>query len=52
VSLPDHGGPRGFFGAPMEPGYCVLDGLRTALNFGPLNLEKALTMLEEGSLKN
>jgi pimeloyl-ACP methyl ester carboxylesterase len=38
VSLPDHGGPHGGFGAPVEPGYCVLDGLRAALNFAPLNL--------------
>jgi triacylglycerol lipase len=38
VSLPDHGGPHGVFGAPVEPGYCVLDGLRAALNFAPLNL--------------
>ena len=38
VSLPDHGGPKGVFGAPVEPGYCVLDGLRAALNFAPLNL--------------
>jgi triacylglycerol lipase len=38
VSLPDHGGPKGVFGAPVEPGHCVLDGLRAALNFAPLNL--------------
>jgi pimeloyl-ACP methyl ester carboxylesterase len=38
VSIPDHGGRHGVFGAPMEPGYCVLDGLRAALNFQPLNL--------------
>jgi triacylglycerol lipase len=38
VSVPDHGGPHGVFGAPLEPGYCVLDGLRAALNFAPLGL--------------
>lgn len=38
VSVPDHGGPNGVFGAPFEPGYCVLDGLRAALNFAPLQL--------------
>ncbi|WNG93564.1 lipase family protein [Mycobacterium sp. ITM-2016-00318] len=41
VSLPDHGGPHGVFGAPVEPGYCVLDGLRAALNFAPLNLSRS-----------
>jgi alpha-beta hydrolase superfamily lysophospholipase len=38
VSVPDHGGPHGMWGAPYEPGYCVLDGVRAALNFEPLNL--------------
>ena len=38
VSVPDHGGPHGVFGAPFEPGYCVLDGLRAAHNFEPLQL--------------
>lgn len=38
VSVPDHGGPHGVFGAPFEPGHCVLDGLRAALNFAPLRL--------------
>jgi alpha-beta hydrolase superfamily lysophospholipase len=41
VSIPDHGGPHGVFGAPFEPGYCVLDGLRAALNFEPLQLSRA-----------
>jgi pimeloyl-ACP methyl ester carboxylesterase len=41
VSVPDHGGPHGVFGAPFEPGYCVLDGLRAALNFEPLALSRA-----------
>ncbi len=38
VSVPDHGGPHGVFGAPFEPGHYVLDGLRAALNFEPLQL--------------
>jgi pimeloyl-ACP methyl ester carboxylesterase len=32
VSVPDHEGVRGMWGAPMEPGYHVLDGLRAALS--------------------
>ncbi|MGN2635293.1 lipase family protein [Nocardia takedensis] len=38
VSLADHEGPNGNFGAPREPGYRVLDGLRAALSFDPLDL--------------
>lgn len=38
VSIPDHEGPQGIWGAPYEPGYHVLDGLRAALNHDPLNL--------------
>lgn len=30
VSIPDHEGPHGHWGAPHEPGYCVLDGVRAA----------------------
>jgi Secretory lipase len=33
VSVPDHEGPDGIWGAPYEPGYAVLDGLRAALGF-------------------
>lgn len=33
VSVPDHEGPDGMWGAPHEPGYRVLDGVRAALNF-------------------
>jgi triacylglycerol lipase len=40
VSVPDHGGPHGVFGAPFEPGHCVLDGLRAALDFEPLKLSR------------
>ncbi|GAB7070792.1 lipase [Mycobacterium hodleri] len=38
VSIPDHEGPLGIWGAPYEPGYHVLDGLRAALNTESLNL--------------
>ncbi|MBF6213464.1 lipase [Nocardia puris] len=38
VSLADHEGPHGNFGAPREPGYRALDGLRAALSFEPLGL--------------
>ncbi len=30
VSIPDHEGPNGMWGAPYEPGYCILDGIRAA----------------------
>ncbi|UGT42980.1 lipase family protein [Nocardia yamanashiensis] len=33
VSVPDHVGIAGHFGAPREPGYRTLDGLRAALAF-------------------
>jgi triacylglycerol lipase len=33
VSVPDHEGPDGIWGAPYEPGYAVLDGLRATLGF-------------------
>lgn len=38
VSIADHEGMDGAFGAPREPGYRVLDGIRAALAFGRLNL--------------
>lgn len=38
VSVPDHEGPDGMWGAPYEPGYCVLDGLRAALGFEQFGL--------------
>ncbi|WP_082945694.1 lipase family protein [Mycobacterium sp. E2733] len=31
VSVPDHEGPHGMWGAPREPGYRILDGVRAAL---------------------
>nr|WP_019932215.1 lipase family protein [Nocardia sp. BMG111209] len=38
VSIADHGGSHGNFGAPREPGYRALDGVRAALHFTPLGL--------------
>lgn len=38
VSVPDHEGPYGYWGAPYEPGYCVLDGIRAALSTDRLEL--------------
>jgi alpha-beta hydrolase superfamily lysophospholipase len=38
VSVPDHEGTAGLWGAPHEPGYHVLDGVRAALNSTRLNL--------------
>jgi alpha-beta hydrolase superfamily lysophospholipase len=38
VSVPDHEGRLGMWGAPFEPGYHVLDGLRAALGSKRLGL--------------
>jgi hypothetical protein len=38
VSVPDHEGPYGMWGAPYEPGYHILDGVRAALNCEVLDL--------------
>ncbi|TSD99993.1 lipase [Skermania sp. ID1734] len=38
VSIADHEGRSGYFGAAREPGYRVLDGIRAAMNFVPLGL--------------
>ncbi|WP_319446626.1 MULTISPECIES: lipase family protein [unclassified Mycobacterium] len=38
VSISDHEGLDGHFGAPREPGYRVLDGVRAAVSFEPLRL--------------
>ena len=38
VSVPDHEGPTGMWGAPYEPGYHVLDGVRAAINHNALGL--------------
>jgi pimeloyl-ACP methyl ester carboxylesterase len=41
VSVPDHEGLRGLWGAPYEPGYRVLDGVRAALSSERLGLSPA-----------
>ena len=38
MSVPDHEGRTGMWGAPYEPGYHVLDGLRAALSTERLGL--------------
>jgi alpha-beta hydrolase superfamily lysophospholipase len=38
VSIPDHEGRDGMWGAPYEPGYCTLDGIRAALGAERLGL--------------
>lgn len=38
VSVPDHEGPKGMWGAPYEPGYHVLDGVRAALQYERIGL--------------
>ena len=39
VSIPDHEGMTGAWGAPREPGYRALDGIRAALSFSELGLD-------------
>ncbi|OBH04062.1 MULTISPECIES: lipase family protein [unclassified Mycobacterium] len=41
VSVPDHEGVHGSWGAPYEPGYRVLDGIRAALGSERLNLSQS-----------
>lgn len=43
VSVPDHEGPSARIGAPREPGYAVLDGIRAAQAFAPLGLASTRT---------
>jgi hypothetical protein len=38
VSVPDHEGCHGMWGAPIEPGYRILDGLRAAMRCERLGL--------------
>lgn len=38
VSVPDHEGCHGMWGAPYEPGYRILDGVRAAVNCERLGL--------------
>jgi triacylglycerol lipase len=40
VSVPDHEGLDGVWGAPVEPGYHVLDGLRAATSMESLRLSE------------
>jgi alpha-beta hydrolase superfamily lysophospholipase len=44
VSVPDHEGRNGMWGAPYEPGYHVLDGLRAALDSERLRLSQSAPM--------
>ncbi|MDO3648593.1 lipase family protein [Nocardia mangyaensis] len=41
VAVPDHEGMLGVFGAPREPGYRSLDGIRATLGFDELGLDPA-----------
>ncbi|WP_446221252.1 lipase family protein [Nocardia sp. IBHARD005] len=41
VAVPDHEGMIGAFGAPREPGYRSLDGIRATLGFAELGLDPA-----------
>ncbi|MGY0498587.1 lipase family protein [Nocardia sp. FBN12] len=41
ISIPDHEGMLGAWGAPREPGYRALDGIRAALAFEPGGLDPA-----------
>ncbi|MDY6999875.1 MAG: lipase family protein [Actinomycetota bacterium] len=38
VSIPDHEGSTGMWGAPYEPGYHVLDGVRAAIGYEAFGL--------------
>jgi Secretory lipase len=44
VSIPDHEGRDGMWGAPHEPGYCILDGIRAALGAERLGLSPSATV--------
>ena len=44
VSIPDHEGLQGLWGAPYEAGFRVLDGLRAAVNFAELGLSPSASM--------
>lgn len=41
VTIADHEGLGGYFGAPREPGYRVLDGIRASTDFAPLNFSRS-----------
>ena len=44
VSIPDHEGLKGMWGAPYEAGFRVLDGLRAAVNYAELGLSPNIPM--------
>ena len=44
VCVPDHEGCHGMWGAPVEPGYRILDGLRAAIRCERLNLSPSVPM--------
>ncbi|OBG42087.1 lipase [Mycobacterium alsense] len=48
VSVPDHEGIHGSWGAPYEPGYRVLDGIRAALNCERLGLSAGTAKVPVG----
>lgn len=48
VSIADHEGLGGYFGAAREPGYRVLDGVRAATSFGPIGLKPATPVVVWG----
>lgn len=41
VCVPDHEGCHGMWGAPVEPGYRILDGLRAAMRYERLQLSSS-----------
>lgn len=41
VSISDHEGQDGCFVAPREPGYRILDGVRAAMSFEPIGLDRS-----------
>lgn len=41
ISIPDHEGRDGMWGAPFEPGYYILDGIRAALGAERLGLAES-----------
>ena len=44
ISIPDHEGLKGMWGAPYEAGFRVLDGLRAAVNYKELGLSSNAPM--------
>jgi hypothetical protein len=48
VSIPDYEGPGSTFGAPRQPGYAVLDGVRASQRFAPLGLSARTPVVAMG----